>query len=163
MLSTRPRVTELAFQVFGRSLHPELYSVHQTRDVDRDHYQAKIEITDCGHVIKWVVGRTVLCEVASSASQPLPNRRRLMHHKPKSPTTDRVQHHDATYRTSFQLETVQPEMFLLVQQQLNKQPVEGLLYRFENNGRVQMGAISYVSLLLRSKSMLIQGEQRFDF
>ena len=53
MLSVRPKVAELAFQVFGRTLHPELYQLHQSRRIERTAYDAKIDITSCGHVITW--------------------------------------------------------------------------------------------------------------
>ena len=49
----RPKIAELAFQVYGRTLHPELYEVLQTRTVERNGFQAKVDITSAGHVVTW--------------------------------------------------------------------------------------------------------------
>ena len=119
MLSVRPKIAELAFRVFSRGLHPELYSVLQSRRVDRSGYEARIDITNCGHVVTWNAGGVTLCEVATSASQPLPTRRCLLSLPLKGSRSDRTQHGGAVYRTSFQLESVAPEMFFMVGQTLS--------------------------------------------
>ena len=68
MLSVRPKVAELAFQLYGRSLHPELFEVFRTRCIERNGYVAKIDITSAGHVVTWRYGGLTLTEVAASAS-----------------------------------------------------------------------------------------------
>ena len=45
MLTVRPKIAELVFQLYGRPLHPELFQVYETRSVSRGNYQAKIDIT----------------------------------------------------------------------------------------------------------------------
>ncbi len=78
MLSVRPKIAELVFQVYGRSLHPELFQVHSTRLVERNLYTATVQITSAGHVVTWRYGGLILTEVAASAQHPLPQKRRLM-------------------------------------------------------------------------------------
>ena len=39
VLSVRPRIAELVFQLYGRSLHPELFEVHRTRRIERGGYR----------------------------------------------------------------------------------------------------------------------------
>ena len=51
--AVRPKVAELAFRVYGRALHPELFEVLQTRHVERNGFQAKVDITSAGHVVTW--------------------------------------------------------------------------------------------------------------
>ena len=53
MLSVRPRIAELVFQLYGRSLHPELFEIHRSRQVERGGYTANIQITNAGHVVTW--------------------------------------------------------------------------------------------------------------
>ena len=173
MLSVRPKVAELAFHVFSRSLHPELYVVHKTRRIERSEYQATIDITNCGHVITWTAnqshsetsqgsGGVTICEVATSAHQPLPKRRCLLTKPLKGSRTERAKCHGRIeYRTHFQLEPVGPDMFWMVHQQLGKQQTEGLLHRFDTSGRMAMGAFSYISVETRQKSMLIQAIHTF--
>lgn len=168
MLSVRPKVAELAFHLFSRPLHPELYAVHQTRVVKRDAFEARIDITNCGHVVTWVTPaspsghRVTLCEVATSATQPLPKRRCLINHRLHGSHTETAECRGGVrYRTNFQLESVAPDMFWMVQQQLGTSPTEGLLHRFDASGRMALGALSYIGIELRRRSMLVQAIHTF--
>lgn len=162
MLSVRPKIAELAFRVFSRSLHPELYTVHKTRTVRRGDYQARVDITSCGHVVTWQGRGVTLCEVATSASQPLPTKRCLLSMPLKGSRTDSAQCHGGiVYRTHFHLDAVAPEMFWMVNQQLSGDSTEGLLHRFESSGRLAFGALSYVNIETRSASMLVQAIHTF--
>lgn len=165
MLSVRPKVAELAFHVFSRSLHPELYRVHRTRRIERTAYHAQINITNCGHVITWkTTGKTpvTVCEIATGAHQPLPSRRCLISRSLKGSRTEKADcRFGVSYRTHFQLEPVAPDMFFMVQQQLSKQPTEGLLHNFQASGRMAMGALSYVNIETRQRSMLVQAIHTF--
>ena len=76
MLTIRPKVAELTFQLYGRPLHPELFQIYRSRRVDRGRYQAKIDITSGGHVITWRCGNRTLTEVAAAAQNPEPARAR---------------------------------------------------------------------------------------
>lgn len=162
VLSVRPKIAELAFRVFGRPLHPELYCVHKSRLVSRSDYQARVEITNCGHVVTWQGRGVTLCEVATSASQPLPTKRCLLAMPLKGSRSDSAQCPGGiVYRTHFQLDAVAPEMFWMVNQQLSGDSTEGLLHRFESSGRLAFGALSYVNIETRSASMLVQAIHTF--
>ena len=63
------------------------------------------------------------------------------------------------YRTHFQLEPVEPDLFWMVQQQLGTGPTEGLLHTFDASGRMALGALSYISVETRRRSMLVQAIQ----
>ncbi len=163
MLTTRPKVAELAFQLYGRSLHPELFEVHRTRDVERGGYRAKIDITSAGHVITWRYGGLTLTEVAASAQHPLPRKRRLLSYSLRGERTDRVEcRGGVTYQVSFQLEPVAPEVFWTFQQELTHDGErQGMLHTFESSGRMAMGALSYINVETRNRSMLIQAFHTF--
>jgi hypothetical protein len=168
VLSVRPKVAELAFHVFSRSLHPELYSVEKTREVARSNYRARVDITNCGHVITWTTdvenqgtGLTI-CEVATGAHQPVPKRRCLLTKPLKGSRSERVKCRGGVgYRTHFQLEPVDPELFWMVHQQLGDSPTQGLLHTFDASGRMAMGALSYVNVETRDKSMMVQAIHTF--
>jgi len=91
VLSVRPKIAELVFQLYGRSLHPELFEVHNSRQVERGGYRANVQITTAGHVITWQYQGITLTEVAAAANHPLPERRRLMSHRLKGTCTDEVE------------------------------------------------------------------------
>ena len=80
----------------------------------------------------------------------------------KGSRTERAQCRDGVeYRTHFQLESVEPDLFWMVQQQLGEGPTEGLLHTFDASGRMELGALSYVNVETRRNSMLVQAIHTF--
>ena len=163
MLSVRPKVAELVFQLYGRPLHPELFETHSTRTLTRGDYSAKIDITSAGHVVTWRFHGLTLTEVATAAHHPLPQRRRLMSYKLKGEQKDRIQcRGGAVYESTFSLESVAPEIFWTCQQELTIEGQrQGLLHRFEASGRMALGAISYIHAETRNRSLLVQAFHTF--
>jgi hypothetical protein len=163
VLSVRPKVAELAFQLYGRALHPELFKVFASRRIQRGAYEAKIEITSAGHVVTWRHQGLTLTEVAASAQHPLPKRRRLMSYRLRGERNDRVEcRGGVVYQTSFQLEPVAPDIFWMFQQELAADgEKQGMLHVFDSSGRMAMGALSYINVESRSRSLLIQAFHTF--
>ncbi len=163
MLTVRPKIAELIFRVYGRPLHPELFQVLCTRTVNRGDYQARIDITSTGHVVTWRYAGLTLTEVATSAQNPLPTRRRLMFHRLRGQMSDYVNcRGGACYMMNFQLESVEPEVFWTYQQELTLDGLrQGMLHRFDSSGRIALGALSYINIETRSRQLLIQAFHTF--
>ena len=163
MLTVRPKVAELTFQLFGRPLHPELFVVFESCTIERGGYTAKIDITGAGHVVTWRYGGLTLTEVAASAHHPLPKMRRLLAHHLRGQRSDRVECRGGVrYQTSFQLEPADPEVFWTFQQELAVEGErQGMLHRFGSSGRMALGALSYVNLEARNRSLLVQAFHTF--
>jgi hypothetical protein len=163
VLSVRPKVAELAFKLYGRALHPELFQVHKSQSIERGGYTAKIDITSAGHVVTWRYGGLTLTEVAASAHNPLPEKRRLMSYRLRGLRHDRIEcRGGVTYQTSFQLEPVAPEVFWTFQQELaDDGQRRGLLHVFDASGRMALGALSYIHVETRNRSMLVQAFHTF--
>lgn len=163
MLTARPKVAELVFQVFGRPLHPELFEVHETCTIERENYTVKIDITSAGHVITWRYAGLTLTEVAASAQHPLPKMRRLLSHSLKGERSDHVDcRGGARYQMNFALEPTNPELFWTFQEALAQNGQRrGLLHRFDSSGRMATGALSYINLEARSRSLFIQAFHTF--
>lgn len=173
VISVRPKVAELVFQLYGRPLHPELFQTHARRIVRRGEtvgsnsqsagYQAVVEITNAGHVVTWRYDALTLTEVCTAAHHPLPQRRRLLSYKLKGERHDRLECRGGIrYQMSFQLEPVDPEVFWTFQQELARDgEQQGMLYRFGSSGRMQVGALSYVNVEARQRSLLIQSFHTF--
>jgi Protein of unknown function DUF2617 len=163
VLSVRPRIAELVFQLYGRTLHPELFEIHQTRQIERGGYTARIQITNAGHVITWHYGGITLTEVAASAQHPLPQRRRLMSHKLKGSCSDQLECRGGlSYQVQFSLEPVERETFWTYQKELTQAGErEGLLHCFEPSGRFGLGALSYINLQSRDRSLKVQAFHTF--
>jgi len=163
VLSVRPKVAELVFQLYGRPLHPELFQIHCSRTVSRGDYSAKIDITSAGHVITWRYQGLTLTEVATAAHHPMPQKRRLMSYKLKGERSDQIQcRGGASYHVNFALEPIDPEVFWAFQQELSLDGErEGMLHRFDSSGRMALGAISYINVETRNRSLLLQAFHTF--
>ena len=163
MISVRPRIAELVFQLYGRSLHPELFEVHRTRQIERGGYRATVQITSAGHIVTWQYDGITLSEVAASAHHPLPQRRRLMSHRLKGTCSDRLEcRGGVTYQVEFSLEPVEKESFWTYQKELTQAGArEGLLHCFEPSGRFGLGAMSYINLESRDRSLKVQAFHTF--
>jgi hypothetical protein len=162
VLTTRPKVAELTFQLYGRPLHPELFQIYRSRCVDRGNYQAKIDITSAGHVITWRSGHCTLTEVAAAAGNPLPKARRLLCHRLRGEHRDLHRCRHAVYQMNFQLETAEPDIFWTIQQDLLLDAQRsGLVYSFDGGGRMALGAFSCIHVETRERSLLIQAFHTF--
>lgn len=163
MLSVRPKVAELSFQLFGRVLHPELFAVHKSQVVRYGDYEAKLEITNAGHVVTWRYRGMTLTEVACSAQHPLPEKRRLLSYRLKGDRSDHVECRGGiSYHTSFQLESVVPAVFWSFQQELNNaSEPDGLMHTFDSSGRMAIGALSLISFQTRQRSLVVQAFHTF--
>ncbi len=163
MLSVRPKVAELVFQLYGRSLHPELFEVHKTRTIERGGYSAKIDITNAGHLITWSYDGITLTEVCTAAHHPLPQKRRLLSHRLRGERSDHVECKGGIeYKVCFQLEPVDPEIFWTFQEELASDgQTKGLLHTFNSSGRMALGALSYIHAETRNRSMLVQAFHTF--
>jgi hypothetical protein len=144
-------------------LHPELFTICGSRTVKRGDYQAKIDITSAGHVVTWRYGGLTLTEVAASAYPTLPERRRLMSYRLRGQRTDGVQcRGGVSYQVSFQLEPVEPEVFWTFQEELTRDGLrQGMFHKFDSSGRLALGAISYINVETRSRSLLVQAFHTF--
>ena len=163
VLTVRPKVAELVFQLYGRSLHPELFEVYSSRTVERGEYAATVSITSAGHVVRWRYRGLTMTEVATSAHHPLPQKRRLLSYRLKGQRSDRIQcRGGASYQVNFQLEPVEPEVFWTFQQELALDGArQGMLHRFDSSGRMALGALSYINVETRSRSLLVQAFHTF--
>jgi hypothetical protein len=163
VLSVRPKVAELSFQLFQRSLHPELFEVFRTRTIDRAGYQAQISITTAGHVITWRREGVTLTEVCCSAQHPLPERRRLLSYRLKGERNDRVDCRGGiAYEMQYSLEPVSHELFLAYQHQLRQEaPESAITHVFDSSGRLCSGAISLIHAEARNHSLVLQAVHTF--
>ncbi len=158
MLSIRPSVADLSFQVFSRSVHPELFRVLRSLTVSRSTYTARIDITTTGHVVTFNHQSVTLTEVAGSALHPLPQRRRLHQSRVHGKRCESFAVPlGVGYRTEYELERVEPATFWMYQRELARQsPDHPLLQCFESSGRMDVGAVSYVHHEVRQRSLLLQ-------
>ena len=116
MISVRPKIAELVYQLYGRSLHPELFDIYQTRRIERGGYKAVVHITSVGHFVTWQYGGLTLTEVSAGVHHPLPQLRRLMSHRLKGERAERMDIRPGVqYEMRFSLEPADADKFAAYQ------------------------------------------------
>ncbi len=163
VLTTRPKIAELVFRLYGRSLHPELFEICESRTIKRGDYEADIQITTAGHLVSWRYAGITLTEIATAAHHPLPMKRRLISHRLKGARADQLECRGGIkYDVAFSLEPANAERFVAYQKELTLQATrQGLLHQFESNGRWEAGAISYINVEARDKTFRVQAFHTF--
>jgi hypothetical protein len=152
----RPRVSELVFQLYGRPLHPELFDIFAVHRFEREDYTLRVWITRTGHVITWENADVLLTE-ATCADQELPESRRLLRYRMRGEHAASLPCcHGIVYQTSFQVETLPPEIFLHVHDEiLADGGKRGLLHNFQPNHRLAIAPLGYVIVEARPQCLLV--------
>lgn len=155
--SLRPAVGDLVFQLYGRPLHPELFDILAVRRIQREDYELTVRITRTGHVISWENSDVHLTEVTAAAEQELPERRRLLHYKLRSEHSGRLRcAHGIHYEMSFQVESLSPEIFLHVHDEiLADGGKRGLLHNFRPHHRLALAPLGFVSVEARPGCLIL--------
>lgn len=149
--SLRPSVNDLIFRVYGRPLHPELFDIFSVRRIHRADYRLVIYITRSGHVITWDSPEVCLTEVATTVDHCLPEKRQLWHRRMRGEQTGKIECVDnICYQTSFQIESMQPEVFVHTHDELLVEGAKrGMLHNFQPNLRVSLAPLSLISVETR--------------
>jgi Protein of unknown function DUF2617 len=153
----RPRVCDLVFQLYGRPLHPELFDILAVRKIQRGDYELAVRITRTGHVITWENANVCLTEVAAAADQPLPESRRLLSYRLRGEHSGTLScAHGITYQTTFQVETLPPEIFLHVHGEiLADGGKRGLLHNFQPHHRLALAPLGLISVESRAGCLFL--------
>jgi hypothetical protein len=152
----RPRVAELVFQLYGRPVHPELFDILSVRRFRREDYELRVWITRTGHVFTFENADVLLTEVAD-ADQELTLSRRLLSYKMRGEHSGKLQcSHGIVYQMSFQVETMAPDIFLHVHDEiLSDGGKRGLLHNFQPNHRLAVSPLGYIVVEARPDSLLL--------
>lgn len=146
----RPRVAELVFRVYDRSLHPELVETLAIRRVRRNDETLTVRITPTGHLLEWSVHDRYLTEVTTTKdeSEALPIAgRRLVHRVEGSRRGSFPLPGGGRYQFELSVEILPPEVFLQVHQELADDGARrGLLFHFRPHHRLGLTPIGFVTV-----------------
>ena len=142
----RPRVSELVFRLYDRSLHPELFDARATRRVERDGYRLVVQITPTGHTLAWADGAATLTEVTAAADQDLPASGRRLGHPFRGGRAGRCQLRPGVrYQVSCHVEVLTPEQFGHVHEELLADGVKkGLVFHAHPAHRLSLAPLGVV-------------------
>jgi hypothetical protein len=159
----RPPVADLVFQVYAKPLHPELFDILATRIWQREQWRATVHITRSGHVVAWRHRDVFLTEIADVPSADILNSRRLLHYRLRGEHCASIRcEHGIVYQTSFQTETLQPEIFLHVHDEiLADGGKRGLLCNFQPHHRLAIAPLGLVTLETRAGCIFVTSFHTF--
>ena len=153
----------MVFQLYGRSLHPELFDILAVRKVERDDYQVTLRITRSGHVITWEKADVCLTEVAAASGEPLPQHRRLLSYRLRGEQQGSLScAHGVRYQMSFQVEVLPLEIYLHVHDEIVADGAKrGFLHNFQPRHRLSLAPLGFLTLESRTGCLLIQAFHTF--
>ena len=144
----RPPVTDLVFQLYSKPLHPELFDILACRKVQREDYEINVRITRSGHFITWETASGILSEVVGDVNALLAETPKLVRHRLAGEQTAAVSlSNGLRYQASFQVETLAPEVFLHIHDEIIADAAKGgLLHNFHPSNRLATSPLGYVSV-----------------
>jgi len=158
----RPKIAELNFNLYARSVHPELFEICKSRQYHRDMYQLQVNIIRDGHFIQFQHADHLITEINASSTHLLPSQANLVSQPIERSLTHSIRIGNLHYQSQLELETVDPKFFVLIQQQLDaRMECEGLVHRFDSNGRIAIGAVSYIHVQSFKNNALVRAIHTF--
>ena len=141
----RPPVEEMVFQLYGRPLHPELFDLLATRRIEQRDFTLDLWLTTAGHAISWHGPQQHLTEVVAGGPD-LPDWGQLINHRLQGERCDKRNNLDGVcYQVSFQVESLLPNQFLSVHQEiLADGGREGLMHSFTTNHRWSLSPVDAI-------------------
>ncbi|MBO0697655.1 MAG: DUF2617 family protein [Zavarzinella sp.] len=156
-IATRPPAGTMSVHLFRRPLHPELFETLARREVRREDYVLTVRITPSGHVLTWQTPDTHLTEITAARGQPLPGRGRVWRHRFEGERTDAFRASPVvSYQMSAQAETLPPELFRQVHEELLADGrTRGLLHLLHPHQRFALSPLGFVTADARAGCLVV--------
>jgi hypothetical protein len=159
----RSRVADLAFQVLGRSVHPDWFAVRAHRRVAQEGWEADLRIIEGGHAVVFRCGPLRLTEVLSGPETLLPEPG-LLFHSPLSHerTTTLRPGPGVEYQTCFEVERVDPEIFAHLSDEMTLDASAGrLFHRFAPVDRMAPAPVTHLRFEARVRGLTVHAFHTF--
>ncbi len=138
----------MIFCVYERPVHPELFETLACRRVERDGYTLTVRITPTGHLLTWQCDDVILNELTATDDQLLPKRGKIARDRFQGERTRTLRPgHGISYQMSLQLETLPPEIFVHVHEELLVDGAKrGMLYHHAPHHRLALSPLGYITV-----------------
>ncbi|MBT4868242.1 MAG: DUF2617 family protein [Planctomycetaceae bacterium] len=159
----RPSVSDLVFQAYGRTVHPELFQVHAELQVWQEEYKADIRICDAGHTVDFHRNGQCVTEVTATSTQPLPQRKRFLDRKLRGSRDESFRlENGLKYHVSYQLEQLDPEVYQEIHEELLVDTkTADVSHCFPAGNRLSPGPLSLIRVDVGARSLLIHAFHTF--
>ena len=159
----RPRLKELAFRIYARTVHPELLSIVKKGHAERNNCSVHAAITDAGHCFSVHTPQDVLTEIACRAGDPLPSKRKLVARRLRGQHQECVTlASGATYYACYHIEHLDPEVYVRAHEEIyHDGRRRGLFHVFDANQRLALPPLSLLDLEVRPEMVSVQSFHTF--
>ncbi len=160
---SQPHVSDLAFQVFSRSIHPDWFEVRAHRRVVQDGWEADVRIVDGGHAITWRYGPIRLTEVLTVASLSLPEAGLLYHSNIRGERSTLLRPGAGIeYQMCFELEQDDPEVFRHTCDEMALDAGRNcLVHSFSSKNRLVPASLTHIRIESRARGLLVHSFHSF--
>ena len=160
--SSRVKVSDLAFQVYHRAVHPDWFAVRAHRRVARGAWEADVRIIEGGHAITWRAGAVTLTEVLAGPDTALPEPGLLFAAPVRRDQTAALRPAGAEYQACFDVDRNDPEVFRHLVDELTLDASPGdLFHRFAPRDRMAPAPLSRLHLEIRPGGLSVQAFHTF--
>jgi hypothetical protein len=159
----RTRVSDLIFQVFSRSVHPDWFTVRGHRRLVKESWEADIRLVAGGHAVAFRGRSARLTEVLTGPETALPEPGLLFQSSIRHERTATLRPNPSIeYQTCFEVERVDPEVFshLTEEMVLDASP-NRLVYRFPPTNRMAPAPISHLRYEAHARGLTLHAFHTF--
>lgn len=159
----RSRVADLTFQVFGKAIHPDWFTVRAHRRITQNIWEADIRIIEGGHSVIFRSEQVRVAEVLAGPETILPEPGLLFHSSVRNERSASL-HPGAglVYQTCFEVERVDPEVFTHLCDEMTLDARQGrLFHRFSPVDRMAPAPLTHLHVDARINGLSIQSFHTF--
>lgn len=159
----RPSSSNLVFQLYGRSVHPELFQVFAQAQIWQSGYVATLRICDAGHTVSFRYGHTTITEVTATRQQALPLKKRFLDKRLRGSRDESFQFDGGVnYNASYQLERLDPAVFMNAHEELISDCRQAVVFhRFPASSRLLPEPVSLIRTEVDAHSLLVHAFHTF--
>jgi len=150
-------ISELAFSLYQRPLHPELFNIYAKRHLKTQKYETMIWATGCSHVVSVFAGDVCLTELITIPGQMLPKRGLIEKFKFQGQKNHKCTLSRAlSYMTDFQVEKMSPNLYQQSYTDLARfAKNRGVFVRFPRSAVAGLEPFSYIDFEARRDELHI--------
>ena len=149
------RVSDLRFQVFARTIHPDWFAVRAHRRVVQDSWEVDVRIVAGGHAISWRSEGFRMTEALIGPETTLPEPGLLLHSQLRHERSAHLQPGGGLdYQTSFEVERCDAEVFDHLCDEATLAPSRhALFHSFATANRLAPPAVSLIQFEPRARGL----------
>ncbi|NIA16820.1 MAG: DUF2617 family protein [Planctomycetes bacterium] len=153
--NTNVIVEELTFSLYQRPLHPELFNIHDKRQLKNERYEALIWATGGSHVVGVFVNDLCLTELITSPAQMLPRRGLVERFQFKGQRNHKCTlARGLSYMTDFQVEKMSANLYRQSHTDLEKfARNRGIFVKFPKQAIAGLQPFSYIDFEARKDEL----------